>query len=105
MSERTSYTRPWTVSIDDEHCRAVIRDERGVDVVYIQDVLPSRAREDAQMLVDLASERDELRDLVRRMATQLSRSCPEKFGDWTREGDNACSLIAEARAAIGEGKE
>ena len=63
MSGRTSYPRPWTVSIDDVHCRAVIRDKRGVVVVYIQDVLPSRAREDAQMLVDLASERDELRDL------------------------------------------
>lgn len=91
--------RPWRVirAFEDEPARVIDSND--------EDVAVELTDADAALIVDAVNERDRLRDLVRRMATQLSRSCPEKFGDWTREGDNACSLIAEARAAIGEGKE
>lgn len=55
-----SYRRPWSVSIDDENCRAVIRDADGLEVAYISDVIRSRAGDTAQMFVGLVKERDRL---------------------------------------------
>ncbi len=56
-----SYRRPWSVSIDDENCLAVIRDADGLDVAYISDVIRSRAGDAAKMFVGLVEEGDRLR--------------------------------------------
>ncbi len=62
----------------------------------------------AHLIVDAVNERDRLRDIVKRMADKLEvhRGIFTASNVWSETGcHETCSLIREARAAIGEDKE
>ncbi len=59
----------------------------------------------ARLIVDAVNERDRLRDIVKRMADKLEvhRGIFTASNVWSETGcHETCSLIREARAAIGE---
>ena len=61
---------------------------------------------DAALIVSAVNERDRLRDIVKRMADKLEvhRGIFTASNVWSETGcHETCSLIREARAAIGEG--
>ena len=64
-----------------------------------------RDKANAALIVDAVNERDRLRDLVKRMADKLEvhRGIFTASNVWSETGcHETCSLIREARAAIGE---
>ena len=91
--------RPWRAEEygGDQPCCLVGADGNTVSVQY--------GSADAALIIEAVNERDRLRDLVKRMADKLEvhRGIFTASNVWSETGcHETCSLIREARAAIGE---
>ena len=103
--------RPWRVEESIGGWKSCVADANGNSVASCWGGGPTEQQEKAEaiaaLIVAAVNGRDRLRDLVKRMADKLEvhRGIFTASNVWSETGcHETCSLIREARAALGEGE-